>query len=114
MQHVLLLNFKIRNTNLVLQRLRLEDDVIRIHLSKKAHFGVNWPKEPRLYLITPLITLKETSNPGIPGLPRSVQLSSNLFLISQKFTNTALFSSDRSSFALGGEKNPTRSAHKVF
>lgn len=39
-QHLLLLNFKIRNTNLVLQCLGLEDDIVtRMRLGQKAHFG---------------------------------------------------------------------------
>lgn len=83
---MLLLNFKIRNANLVLQRLRLEDDVvIRIHLSKKAHFGVNRPKEPRLYLVTPLLTFKETSNPGIPVLTTKCSIVFRFVLNLTKF-----------------------------
>lgn len=38
-QHLFLLNFKIRNTSLVFQCLRLADDaVIRMHLGQRAHF----------------------------------------------------------------------------
>lgn len=37
-QHLLLLNFKIRNTSLVFQCLGLADDVIRMHLGQRAQF----------------------------------------------------------------------------